>query len=113
MKKVLLSLSIMALSAMSCLAIGADEQKAYDDFMLKLKACTPASAELFDGKHEVFGYNQGCGYRVQFKTGDSYTCKFPTAVAEMYGYQATKTLREGVKNTFAEGMLNGYYCQKN
>ena len=113
MKKLLLSLCILVLSSMSCTALEADEQKAYDDFMLKLKACTPTSADLFDGKHEVLGYNQGCGYKVQFKTGASYTCNFPTAVAEMYGYQATKTLREGVKNTFGEGMLNGYYCQKN
>ena len=113
MKKLLLLLCVLAFSAVSSVAIEADEQKAYDEFMLKLKSCTPTTAELFDGNHEVLGYNQGCGYKVAYKSGAAYTCVFPTAVAEMYAFQATKSLREGVKNTFGEGMLNGYYCKKN
>ena len=114
MKKVLSVFAVLMLSSMAATAVDANQQKAYDDFMLKLKACTPTTAELYDGKYEVLGYNKTCGYKVEYKTGDTYTCNLPTPVAEMLGYLSTKTLREGTKNTFAESVLNNTdYCKKN
>lgn len=114
MKKLLALLAVFALTSTVSFAVDANEQKSYDDFMLKLKACTPTAAELFDGKYEVFGYNKTCGYKVEYKTGETYTCNLPTPVAEMLGYLSTKTLREGTKNTFAESVLNNNdYCKKN
>lgn len=113
MKKVLLLFSFFAFSTMVVFAVTAEEQKAYDAFMLKLKACTPTTATLFDGKHQVYGYNQACGYKVEYKTGETYTCKFPTPVAEMFGYQSTVALRNGEKSSFVNAMLNNSnYCQK-
>lgn len=113
-KRFLLVFSVLALSTMSCYAVTAEEQKAYDDFMLKLKSCTPTNVELFDGKHEVLGYNQNCGYKVQYKSGESYSCHIPTPVAAMFGYQSTVALREGAKSSFVESILNNRnYCQKN
>ena len=114
MKKLLTLLAVFALTSTVSFAVDANEQKTYDDFMLKLKACTPTTAELFDGKYEVLGYNKTCGYKVEYKTGETYTCNLPTPVAEMLGYLSTKTLREGTKNTFAESVLNNNdYCKKN
>ena len=114
MKKLLSVFSILTVTSMAAFAIDANEQKTYNDFMLKLKACTPTTAELFDGKHEILGYNKTCAYNVTYKTGESYSCNLPTPVVEMLGYLSTKSLREGTKNTFAESVLNNAdYCKKN
>lgn len=114
MKKLLSLLAVLTFTSMAVFAVDVNEQKQYDDFMLKLKACTPTTAELFDGKHEILGYDKTCAYNVTFKTGESYSCNLPTPVVEMMGYLSTKSLREGTKNTFTESILNNsYYCKKN
>ena len=113
MKKILLAITLLVFSVSSVLAVTNEERKAYDEFMLKLKACTPVSAKLFDGTHEVFGYEDGsCGYKVVYNNNKTYSCKFPKPVAEMFGYQSTKSLREGTTSSFVEEMFSSYYCQK-
>ena len=114
MKKIFLTVAVLLFAASSCFAVTDAERKAYDEFMLKLKACTPTSAKLFDGSHEVFGYEDGaCGYKVVYNNNTTYSCKFPKPVAEMFGYQSTKALREGTKSSFVETMFGSYYCQNN
>ena len=114
MKKLLSVLCVFIVAAISCSALDGSQQESYNDFMTKLKACTPTSAELFDGKHEVLGFVDGnCAYNVSYKTNVSYSCKIPTPVAEMFGYQSIVALRTGEKSTFVESILNNRnYCQQ-
>ena len=114
MKKLLSILALLVITSVVSTAAENEQQVAYNDFMTKLKACTPATAELFDGKHEVLGFVDGnCAYNVEYKTNITYSCKIPTPVAEMFGYQSIVSLRTGEKSTFVESILNNRnYCQQ-
>ena len=76
------------------------------NLMLNLKSCTPSEVQLSDGMYQVLGYTKGaCGYKVTYKEENAQMeCKFPTPVAQMYGYEAINATKTGVESSFVKNM---------
>ena len=113
MKKLLL-LAVLGLTSMTCFAVVNSEQEKHDNLMLSLKSCTPAEAQLLDGKYQVLGYTNGaCEYKVTYREQKSeMECRFPVPVAQMYGQESINALKTGVESSFVKTMNNSSYCVK-
>ena len=114
MKKLLSLFAILGLTSMACFAVANNEQQNRENLMLNLKSCTPYEAQLSDGQYQVLGYANGaCAYKVVDKEQKTeMECKFPTPVAQRYGYEAIKATKEGVESSFVKSMNNSSYCVK-
>ena len=114
MKKLLFTICLLLVTSTVSFAVLNSDKENRINLMLNLKSCTPSEVQLSDGMYQVLGYTKGaCGYKVTYKEENAQMeCKFPTPVAQMYGYEAINATKTGVESSFVKNMNSSSYCEK-